>query len=131
MAVVELAVVELAVVELAVLEPVAEAMAVVELAPVELASGQELAAVMAPVAVAVMVSEILTSVHTDRLTRTAGARECFGFIGFSRAQRIGLVAAGLAAGLLIGSINARSSLVGMCGGTRACAMSTGLTVLGG
>jgi hypothetical protein len=107
----------------------------VELALVQLArerdTGWEQASVMAPAAVAVTVAEILTPVHTDRFTRRGGARECFGFIGFEGAQRSGL-AAGLAAGHLIGSSNARSSLVGMCGGTRRTrAISTGLTVLGG
>jgi hypothetical protein len=75
----------------AVVEPVAAALAVVELvelAPVvreqERVPGQEreLAAAAVAVAVAaVMLSKILTPVHTDRLTRTGSARECFRFQG--------------------------------------------------
>jgi hypothetical protein len=74
--------------------PVAEALAVgpvvelVELArEQELVPGQEreLAGETAQAAsVAVMLSKILTPVHTDRLTRTGSARECFRFKGAIR-----------------------------------------------
>ena len=64
----------------------------VGLAPVELA--QELEAVAGRVmAVAAILSDILTPVHTDGLTTTGSARECLGFKG---ATSLGLVAVGLA-----------------------------------
>jgi hypothetical protein len=106
-----LAVVEPVAAALAVVEPVAAALAVVELvelAPVvreqERVPGQERELAAAAVA-AVMLSKILTPVHTDRLTRTGSARECFRFKG---AIRAGLVAAGLVAALFIGT-NTRPS----------------------
>jgi hypothetical protein len=150
LAVVEPAVEALAVVEPvvaeALVEPVAEALAVVELVaealavvePVreqELVPGEEREVAAA---VAVMLSKILTSVHTDCLTRPGSAQECFRFKGATRvglfkgAIGVGLVAAGLLTALLIGSTNTRPSLVGMCGGTRrACAIFSGLTRLSG
>ena len=80
--------------EALVAEPVAEALAVgpvvelVELArEQDLVPGQEreLAGETAQAAsVAVMLSKILTPVHTDRLTRTGSARECFRFKGAIR-----------------------------------------------
>jgi len=80
-------------------------------------------------AVAVMLSDILSPVHTDGLTRTGSTRECFGFEG---TITLGLVAARLVAALLFGSTDARPSLVGMCGGTRrTCVMSSGLTTISG
>jgi hypothetical protein len=138
LAVVELAVVELAAVELAVvLVLVVEARAVVaEL--VEPGRGQRAREEMVPaVSVAVTLSEILTLVHTDCLTRTGSARECFRFKGaievslFKGAIRVCLVTAGLGA-LLFGSTNTRPSLVRRCGGARrTCAMFSGLTGLSG
>jgi hypothetical protein len=123
---------------------VAEAAAVVPLAAGPLAlelvldlvaglvAGRDLATVM------VMLSDILSPVHTDGLIRTASARECFGFEGtITLGLAVGLVAVGsvaacLVAALLFGSTNARPSLVGMCGVTRrACAMSSGLTTISG
>jgi hypothetical protein len=96
---------------------------------VDLVAGRDLATVIP--AVAVMLSDILTLVHTDGLTRTASARECFGFEG---TITFGM-AAGLALGLvtlLVGFANARPSRVGMCGGKRrTSAMSTGLTRIRG
>ena len=96
-----------------------------------LVAGRDLAT-----AVAVMLSDILSPVHTDGLTRTGSARECFGFEGtITLGLAVGLVAVGsvaapLVAALLFGSTNARPSLAGMCGGTRrTCAMSTGLTTI--
>ena len=79
----------------------------VELAPLELVREQELvprqerelAAEMAPPAEALILSNIFTPVHTDGLTRTGSARECFRFKGsiraglFKGAIRVGLVAA--------------------------------------
>jgi hypothetical protein len=101
-----------------------------------LVAGRDLATVMP--AVAVMLSDILSPVHTDGLTRTASARECFGFEGtITLGLAVGLVAVGsvaacLVAALLFGSTNARPSLVGMCGVTRrTCAMSSGLTTISG
>jgi ribonuclease E len=91
--------------EALVAEPAAEALAVgpvaeevpVAVGPVvelvelareqELVPGQEreLAGETAQAAsVAVMLSKILTPVHTDRLTRTGSARECFRFKGAIR-----------------------------------------------
>ena len=97
----------------------------------DLMAGRELATVMP--AVAVMLSDILSPVHTDGLTRTGSTRECFGFEGIiTLGLAVGLVAARLVAALLFGSTNARPSLVGMCGGTRrTCAMSSGLTPISG
>ena len=102
----------------------------------DLMAGRELATVMP--AVAVMLSDILTPVHTDGLTRTASARECFGFEGtITLGLEVGLVAVGsvaacLVAALLFGSTNARTCPVGMCGGTRrTSAMSSGLTTISG
>jgi hypothetical protein len=130
-------------------EPVAEALAVVELVaealaavePVQLVREQELVPGQErelAAAVAVMLSKILTSVHTDCLTRTGSARECFRFKGaigvglFKGAIRVGSVAAGLVTALLTGSTNTRPSSVGMFGGTRrTCAIFSGLTRLGG
>jgi hypothetical protein len=69
-----------------------------------------------------MLSDILTPVHTDGLTRPGTARECFGFEGtitFGLAAglvAVGSVAVGLVT-LLVGFTNARLSRVGMCGGT--------------
>jgi hypothetical protein len=101
----------------------------------DLMAGRELATVMP--AVAVMLSDILTPVHTDGLTRTASARECFGFertIIFGLVVdlvAVGSVALGLVT-LLVGLTNARPSRVGMCGGTRRTSeMSTGLTRISG
>jgi len=92
----------------------------------DLVAGRELATVPA---VAVMLSDILTPVHADGLTRTGSTRECFGFEG---TITLGLVAARLVAALLFGSTDARPSLVGMCGGTRrTCVMSSGLTTISG
>ncbi|HMC28904.1 MAG TPA: hypothetical protein VKM56_14030, partial [Verrucomicrobiae bacterium] len=60
---------------------------------------RELAAEMAPPAEALILSNIFTPVHTDGLTRTGSARECFRFKGairaglFKGAIRVGLVAA--------------------------------------
>ena len=94
----------------------------------DLVAGRELATVPA---VAVMLSDILTPVHADGLTRTGSARECFGFKGIITFG----MAAGLALGLvtlLVGFTNARPSRVGMCGGTRrTSAMSSGLTRISG
>src|SRR5436190_2087870 len=125
-----------------VVEPVVEAEALVEQALeglVELAP-QELAPLEPPVreqervpeqqpepavetaAVAVMLSNIFTPVHTDGLTPTGSARECFKFKG--------AIGGGLLAPLLIGSTNARPSLVRMCvGKRRRCVMFSGLTRL--
>jgi hypothetical protein len=123
----------------ALVEPVAEALAgaeplveleQVELAPLELVREQERVPeqqrepAVETAAVAVMLSNILTPVHTDGLTPTGSARECFRFKGAIRA--------GLLAPLLIGSTNTRPSLVRMCAGTRRrCAMFSGLTRLSG
>jgi hypothetical protein len=103
----------------------------------DLVAGRELASTVIP-AVAVMLSDILSPVHTDGLTRTGSARECFGFEGtITLGLAVGLVAVGsvadrLVAALLFGSTNARPSLVGMCGvARRACAMSSGLTTISG
>ena len=73
-------------------------------------------------AVAVMLSDILSPVHTDGLTRTGSARECFGFEGtITLGLAVGLVAVGSVAlglvTLLVGFTNARPSRVGMCGRT--------------
>jgi hypothetical protein len=96
----------------------------------DLVAGRELASTVIP-AVAVMLSDIPTPVHTDGLTRTGSARECFGFEG---TITFGM-AAGLALGLvtlLVAFTNARPSRVGMCGGTRrTSAMSTGFTRISG
>jgi uncharacterized membrane protein len=125
-------------------EAAAEAAAVVPLAAGPLAlelvldlvaglvAGRDLATVM------VMLSDILSPVHTDGLTRTGSARECFGFEGtITLGLAVGLVAVGsvaacLVAALLFGSTNARTCPVGMCGGTRrTSAMSSGLTTISG
>jgi len=91
-----------------------------------LVAGRDLAT-----AVAVMLSDILSPVHTDGLTGTGSARECFGFEGIITFG----MAAGLALGLvtlLVGFTNARPSRVGICGGKRrTSAMSTGLTRIRG
>ena len=89
---------------LAAVEQVAAPLAAVEQVLVreqELVPGQEreLAAEMAPPAEALILSNIFTPVHTDGLTRTGSARECFRFKGairaglFKGAIRVGLVAA--------------------------------------
>ena len=84
-------------------------------------------------AVSVMLSDILTPVHTDGLTRTGSAQECSGFEGtITLGLAVGLVAVGSVAlglvTLLVGFTNARTSRVGLCGGTRhTSAMSTGPT----
>ena len=87
-------------------------------------------------AVAVMLSDILTPVHTDGLTRTGSAQECSGFEGtITRGLAVGLVAVGSVAlglvTLLVGFTDARTSRVGLCGGTRRTAMSTRLTRISG
>src|SRR5215471_3059202 len=61
----------------------------------DLVAGRELASTVIP-AVAVMLSDILTPVHTDGLTRTGSARECFGFKG--------TITFGIAAGLALGLV---------------------------
>src|SRR5215831_12592960 len=79
----------------------------------DLVAGRGLASTVIP-AVAVMLSDILTPVHTDGLTRTGSAQECSGFEG---TITFGM-AAGLALGLvtlLVGFTNARPSRAGMCG----------------
>src|SRR5215510_14820653 len=81
----------------------------------DLVAGRGLASTVIP-AVAVMLSDILTPVHTDGLTRTGSAQECSGFEG---TITFGM-AAGLALGLvtlLVGFTNARPSRAGMCGRT--------------
>ena len=78
----------------------------------DLVAGRELASTVIP-AVSVMLSDILTPVHTDGLTRTGSAQECSGFEG---TITFGM-AAGLALGLvtlLVGFTNARRSRVRMC-----------------
>jgi len=87
----------------------------------DLVAGRELASTVIP-AVSVMLSDILTPVHADGLTRTGSARECFGFKGTkSFGLAVGLVAVGLVAlglvTLLVGFTNARPSRAGMCGRT--------------
>ena len=82
---------------------------------------------------AIMLSDILSPVNTDGLTGTGSARECFGFEGtITFGLAVGLVAVGSVAlglvTLLVGFTDARTSRVGLCGGTRrTSAMSTGLT----
>jgi hypothetical protein len=100
----------------------------------DLVAARDLATVIP--AVAVMLSDILTPVHMDGLTRTASARECFGFEGtITFDLAVDLVAVGsVALGLvtLLVAFNARASRVGLCGGTRrTSAMSTGLTRISG
>jgi hypothetical protein len=104
-----------------------------ELARRELVAEREPAAVLAAV-VTVMMSWLLTPVHTDGLTRTPSAGEYFvskGAISVGLVA-IGLAAIGLAGPLLVGFTNARPSRVGMCGGTRRSgAMSNGHTTRSG
>jgi hypothetical protein len=115
------------------LEPLAE-VELVELAPQELAPleppvreqervpEQQREPAVEAAAVALMLSNIFTPVHTDGLTPTGSARECFKFKG--------AIGGGLLTPLLIGSTNARPSLVRMCAGKRRrCVMFSGLTRL--
>jgi hypothetical protein len=131
-----------AVVEAAVVEAAAVVAAAAAAGPLavdlvaDLVAGPGPASTVIP-AVAVMLSDILTPVHTDGLTRTGSAQECSGFEGtITLGLAVGLVAVGSVAlglvTLLVGFTNARPSRVGMCGGTRrTSAMSNGLTRISG